>query len=57
MFVYRGSACSDPSKRGCVPKCWKGGGCARFAVFTQMSYVRKTTNPEEPFDMGMIVLS
>lgn len=30
---------------------------AMFAVFTQMSYVRKTTNPDEPFDMGMIVLN
>lgn len=30
---------------------------AMFAVFTQMSYVRKTTNPAEPFDVGMLVLN
>ena len=51
------SASSEPSKRSGVPKCWKGGGCTRFAVFTLMSLVRKTTNPAEPFDMGLLALS
>jgi len=30
---------------------------AMFAVFTLMSLVRKTTNPAEPFDMGLLALN
>merc|ERR1719178_527742 len=30
---------------------------AMFAIFTLMSLVRKTTNPAEPFDMGLLALN